>query len=465
MRRLLAALLLLATPVLAQVQPTSPPASPAAAVSPAAKLEIPFEQYRLPNGLEVILSQDKRLPVVTVNLWYHVGAFHEQPGRTGFAHLFEHMMFQGSKHVGDDQHIAMLEKLGATSLNGTTNFDRTNYFETVPSNHLETALWLESDRMGFLLQAITPEKLATQKEVVKNERRQSTETAPYGLAEEAFWQALFPAPHPYHGVVIGSMADLEAATQEDVKTFFNTWYAPANATLAVVGDFDKAQAKALIEKYFGGLPSGPKPAKPKVADVSLSAPVVIEHEETIASLPKLFIGWLTPALFAEGDATADILGGILSTGKTSRLYKRLVHEKKLAQSVDAYQQSLGAQSVFTIEAIAAPGKSLDEVQREIDAILDEVRTRGVTQAEVQRVRTRLQTGYVTRLQTVSGKADQLQSYNHFLGDPGRIAWDLARYDTVTPQMVQQFAQQQLNEKRVVVKAVPRASAPAAQEAK
>ena len=313
--------------------------------------------------------------MVTVNLWYHVGAFHEQPGRTGFAHLFEHMMFQGSKHVRRrPAHLAMLEKLGATSLNGTTNFDRTNYFETVPSNHLETALWLESDRMGFLLEALTPEKLDTQQEVVKNERRQSTETAPYGLAEEAFWQALFPAPHPYHGVVIGSMADLEAATEEDVKVFFNTWYAPANATLAVVGDFDKAKTKALIEKYFGGLPSGPEPATPKVPDVSLAAPKVIEHAETIASLPKIFMGWLTPALFAEGDATADILGGMLSTGKSSRLYKRLVHEKKLAQSVDAYQQSLGAQSVFTIEAIAAPGKSLDEVQQEIDAILEEVRT-------------------------------------------------------------------------------------------
>jgi zinc protease len=426
---------------------------------------IPFERYKLDNGLEVILSQDKRLPVTAVNIWYHVGAMHEQPGRTGFAHLFEHMMFQGSENVGDDVHIAMLERLGASELNGTTSFDRTNYFQTVPVNHLETALWLESDRMGFLLPALDEEKLRNQQEVVMNERRQSTETAPYGLAEEKLWQALFPAPHPYHGVVIGSMKDLQAATVQDVKDFFRKWYAPANATLAVVGDFDKEEARRLIQKYFGTLKSGPKPQAPQLAKVELEEPVVIRHDEPVAALPKLIMGWHSPALFQEGDATADVLSAILSAGKSSRLYERLVHTKQLAQSVTAYQQSLGAQSVFGIEATARPGVTTEQLQAEVDAALQEIRDKGVTADEVQQVRNRLETQMMRGLQKVGGfggKADQLQTYNHYLGDPGYLQKDLARYEAVTPQMVQDFARSVLNARRVLLHAVPRPGAPVAQ---
>jgi len=465
MRRLIAVLsLLTAPPLLAQSMPPTPPAGAAAK---ADALSIPFERYTLPNGLEVILSQDRRAPVVAVNLWYHVGAFHEQPGRTGFAHLFEHMMFQGSEHVADDQHIGMLQKLGASDLNGTTNFDRTNYFETVPSNLLETALWLESDRMGFLLPAMTEEKLRTQKDVVMNERRQGTETQPYGLANERFWQALFPAPHPYHGVVIGSMADLEAATQEDVSSFFNTWYRPSNATLAIVGDFEIDEAKKLVEKYFGSLKSGPKPVAPTVQPAKLAGPVTIDHDEPVASLPMIMMGWHSPALYSQGDATADVLAGILATGRSSRLYKRLVFEKQLAQTVTAYQQSMGAQSVFTIEAVARPGVSLQQLQTEIDAVLAEVRAKGVTQAEVQRVRNRVQTQALNGLQAVGGfggKSDLLQSYNHFLGEPDKLAWDLARYEAVTPQEVQAFAKK-LDDTRVILKATPKAAPAAAKEVK
>ncbi|NTX05940.1 MULTISPECIES: pitrilysin family protein [Myxococcus] len=419
---------------------------------------IPYEKYTLPNGLEVILSVDRKLPVVSVNVWYHVGAYHEQPGRTGFAHLFEHMMFQGSRNVADDVHISMLEQLGATDLNGTTSFDRTNYFETVPTHHLETALWLESDRMGFLLDALSPEKLATQREVVKNERRQGTETAPYGLAREAAWHALFPLPHPYHGDVIGSMKDLDAATPEDVKDFFRKWYAPSNATLAVVGDFDVAKTKALIEKYFGSLPSHPKPTKPEVASVKLAQPVVIRHEERVATLPLLSIQWLSPGYFEDGDATADVLATALGTGKASRLYRRLVLDKQLAQSVNVTQQSQGAQSVFTLDVVARPGVSTDALLKEVDAVLEDIRRNGITPEEIQRARTRYDTRTLAGLQSIGGfggKADVLQNYNHFVGEPSYVAQDLARYETVTPESVKLFARDTLRpDARVILHAVP-----------
>jgi zinc protease len=466
MRAFLAAIVLvLGLPALAQ-QPATPPSPPAQS---QAKLEIPFEKYRLKNGLEVILSVDRKLPVAAVNVWYHVGAIDEQPGRTGFAHLFEHMMFQGSKHVPDDVHISMLEQLGASDLNGTTNFDRTNYFETVPSNHLETALWLESDRMGFMLPTLSAEKLKTQQEVVKNERRQGYETAPYGLAREKLWQALFPLPHPYHGSVIGSMKDLDAASVEDVKAFFQTWYAPANATLAVVGDIDVAKTKALIEKYFGSLPSGPKPALPQVQPVKLTKEVEIRHEEQVATLPLVYVAWHSPAFYKEGDATADVLATVLSDGKASRLYRRLVHEEQLAQSVSASQQSLGAQSVFAIQAVARPGVSTDTLKAEIDAVLQEVRAQGVTADEINRARNRYETRTLSGLQSVGGfggKADTLQGYNHFLGDPDFLAKDLDRYNHVDSNKVKAFASEVLAPgARVVVHAVPPAAAPAVSKEK
>ncbi len=447
-----AALVISGLPALAQSPKEAKPAAGREA------LAIPYEKYTLPNGLEVILSVDRKLPIVSVNVWYHVGAYNEQPGRTGFAHLFEHMMFQGSKHVADDVHISLLEQIGGTDLNGTTSFDRTNYFETVPSNQLETALWLESDRMGFLLDALTLEKLNTQREVVKNERREGTETAPYGEAREKAWHALFPLPHPYHGDVIGSMEDLNAATVDDVKGFFRQWYAPSNATLTIVGDFDVEKTKALVEKYFGSLPSHPKPVPPQVAPVKLTAPVVIRQEERVAQLPLLSIQWLTAPYLQEGDAVADVLATALSTGKASRLYRRLVLEKQLAQSVSATQQSQGAQSVFTLDVVARPGVSTDLLLKEVDAILDEVRKNGITQEEIERARTRYDTRMLAGLQSVGGgggKADVLQSYNHFVGDPGYIAKDLARYEQVTPESVKQFARDALSSNsRVILHAVP-----------
>ncbi len=442
----------------------APPAG--GATGAGTKLQVPYEKYTLDNGMEVILHVDERLPVVAVNVWYHVGAYQEPKGRSGFAHLFEHMMFQGSAHVGDDQHIAMLERLGATDLNGTTNFFRTNYFQTVPQNYLETALWLESDRMGFLLPALTEEKLKTQQEVVKNERRQRIETAPYGVAQERLWQAMFPQPHPYFGRVIGSMADLDAATVGDVSDFFDTWYAPSNATLTLAGAFDPKEAKALVQKYFGTLPRRPEPKEPDVKPARLEKELVLEHDERIATLPAITIAWHTPEAFAEGDAAADVLSAVLSDGKGSRLHRRLVREKRIAQSVSAFQWSIKGQSVFMVDATAAPGHTAEELQREIDLVLAEVREGGVTPEEVRRARNKIETDFVAGLQSVggmSGKADRMQMYNHVWKEPDGFARDLARYEAVTPQMVQAFAKEFLGDRRAVLRATPAQSAQSEQQ--
>jgi zinc protease len=326
------------------------------------------ETYRLPNGLNVILVQDKRLPLVSVNIWYHVGPANEKAGRTGFAHLFEHMMFQGSKNVPEDQHFAILEGAGATQINGTTDFDRTNYFETVPSNQLELALWIESDRMGFLPEVLDQAKLTNQQDVVRNERRQSTENRPYGLMDEALIHTLFPKGHPYYGSIIGSHADIEAARLGDVRDFFRQYYSPSNASLAIVGDIDKAAVKALVARYFGPLPAGPA-----VEKVVAEQPRIEAERRVVATdrieLPRVYMAWHTPALFAPGDAEADLTGAVLGGGKTSRLYRKLVYELQIAQNVMASQQSLQLGSIFQIEATARPGVTAEQLEQAIDAEL------------------------------------------------------------------------------------------------
>jgi len=422
------------------------------------KLQIPYEKYQLANGLEVMLHQDKRLPLVAVNVWYHVGAYHEKPGRTGFAHLFEHMMFQGSAHVKDDSHFRILETIGATDMNGTTSYDRTNYFETVPANQLETALWMESDRMGFLLNALTQAKLTNQRGVVQNERRQGLETAPYGLAEEKLWQTLFPAPHPFFGQVIGSMADLDAATLDDVKQFFHTWYAPANATLVVAGDFDVETAKKLIEKYYGSLPKVAKPQLPTVAPVKIEKETVLTWDEKVGTLPRVMMAWHSPAFFAEGDSTADLLSMVLAAGESSLLQKRLVRELEIAQSVESMQESNGAQSVYHVNITGRPGVDPKKLIAETDAVLEQVRQGKITDSDVARVKNRQETFFLRQLQRLGGfggRADLLQTYNHYLGDPGYLAKDVERYRKVTRDDLIKFAKQVLaNDKRVIMIAVP-----------
>jgi len=303
-------------------------------IAAASLPQIPFEKYQLPNGLTVILSEDHRAPVVAVDLWYHVGAVNERKGRSGFAHLFEHLMFQGSKHLNGDERtvFAMLDRNGATNLNGTTDWDRTNYFETMPADRLELALWLESDRMGFLLDTLDQKKLDTQREVVRNERRQTTENVPYGRAEERLVQLLFPDPHPYFGYVIGSHEDLMSASLGDVQDFFRTYYAPDNASISIVGDFRFAEVKPLVEKYFGPIPRGPQP--PPVTAKTL--PHTQEVRETLrdqVQLAKVLIGYVGPKPL-ENPAIGPLVR-ILAGGKSSRLYHDLVYRKKIAQDVSA----------------------------------------------------------------------------------------------------------------------------------
>ncbi len=413
--------------------------------------------FTLKNGLKVILSQDKRLPMVAVNLWYHVGPANEIPSRTGFAHLFEHMMFQGSKHVAADTHFKLLEAAGASDINGTTDFDRTNYFETVPSNQLELALWIESDRMGYLLDVLDQKALANQRDVVRNERRQSLENQPYGVAEESLYQAIYPKGHPYHGVVIGSHADLQAAQLGDVQDFFKQYYTPNNASLAIVGDFDPAAARKLVEKYFGGLKRGAE--VPKIT--ATTPPIAAEKRLTVTDtvqLPRVYMAWLTPAIFKPGDAEADLAADILGGGKSSRLYKALVYDKQIAQAVATTQESLILGSKFTIQATARPGHTAEELEAVINEELKKFVQQGPDATELERAKNTIETRIITGLETLGGfggKADRLNSYEHYLGTPDYLAKDLQRYRGATAQAVKTFAEQHLQPaKRIVLFAVP-----------
>jgi zinc protease len=419
--------------------------------------QIEYQKYTLKNGMDVILHEDHRLPLVAVNIWYHVGPANERPGRTGFAHLFEHMMFEGSQHVGPKAHFRYLEGAGASDINGTTEFDRTNYFETLPSNQLELALWLESDRMGYLLGTLDREKLANQRDVVRNERRQSVEGEPYGVVEEALFHELFPKGHPYYADVIGSHQDIEAARLQDVREFFRQYYSPNNASLVISGDFAQGPAKALVEKYFGSIPSGPPVPKINATTPSITAErkaVVTDQVE----LPRLYMAWITDPIFKPGDAEADLLARLLGGGKSSRLYKALVYDKQIAQDVKVENQSLMLGSVFEITATAKPGVKPEDLQKAIDDELAKLRTEGPTQQELERARNTAETQIVQRLERLGGfggVADRLNQYNHFLGDPGYLPKDLERYNRATVADLKRIANQKLQPNmRAVVYGVP-----------
>jgi zinc protease len=434
--------------------------APLTAQAPAAKpapLQIPelkFERYKLDNGLEVILSEDHRLPLVSVNLWYHVGAVNETAGHTGFAHLFEHMMFEGSKHVPGSYHAHYLEAAGATDFNGTTSFDRTNYYETLPSNQLELALWLESDRMGYLPDKLDQANLSNQQDVVRNERRQSYENAPYGIAQEAVFHELFPKDHPYYPMVIGSHADIQAAKLEDVRNFFKLYYAPNNASVAIVGDFDPAKVRQLVEKYFGPLKRGPE-----VPRVKVTTPPISSERRTVVhdnvQLPRVYLAWLTSPIFKPGDAEADITADALGGGKSSRLYKKLVYEKQLALEVEAEQNSLMLDSVFEIQATARPGVKPEDLEKAIEDELETFRKSGPTAEELKRAQNGIETRAIAGLEMFNGVADLLNSYNHYLGTPDFLTADIGRYENATTEAVQAFAQEQLKPNEgVVVYCVP-----------
>ena len=356
------------------------------AQAPADIPKLDVEKYTLANGLEVILSEDHRVPLVGVDVWYHVGPAHEAPGRTGFAHLFEHMMFQGSKHIESDAHFKLLAGGGATGVNGTTSFDRTNYFETMPSNQLELALWLESDRMGYLLETVDQAKLSNQQDVVRNERRQSSENRPYGVVDEAMYQALFPQGHPYHGDVIGSHADIQAAKLEDVREFFRQYYAPNNATIAIAGDIDKAATQEADREVLRFAEARSRRSAGQRARRPPSHPSAGSSSKIALSCRESTWPGSRRRIFKEGDADAEIAASILGQGRVSRLYKKLEYEMQIAQSVIAYQQSTMLGSIFAIEVTARPGRTLQELEAAISEEIEALRTKGPTAAEVDRAR-------------------------------------------------------------------------------
>ncbi len=398
------------------------------------RMRLPYSKRTLSNGLDVIVHEDHQLPMVAVNVWYHVGSKNERPGSTGFAHLFEHLMFEGSQHH-DHGYFPPLQRAGGL-LNGSTSTDRTNYWEVVPTGALDLALWMESDRMGYLLPALTEKKFENQREVVINERRQNYENRPYGLAGIALSTAMFPPDHPYHWPTIGFTADLRAASIDQVRDFFQTYYHPSNASLSLAGDLETAQAFELAEKYFGGLAPGPAvTAVSATAGLTESANLRLDDR---VELPRVYLSWHSPAMFAKDDAELDVAADVLAHGKTSRLYKTLVYERRVATDVSAYQHSREMSGVFQIACTATAGVSLTELEAAIRAAVAHLASDGVTDAELERALAQTEAQFIYRLQTVGGfggKSDQLNAYNTFVGDPGYFERDRERYVNVTSKGV------------------------------
>jgi zinc protease len=419
-------------------------------------MKISFQHQTLANGLDVMVHEDHGCPIVAVNLWYHVGSKNESPGRTGFAHLFEHLMFEGSQHH-DRGYFHPLQEAGA-SLNGSTNADRTNYWEVVPANAVELALWMESDRMGYLLPALTETKFVTQREVVLNERRQNYENRPYGRSTMALVATLYSPEHPYHWLTIGQAEDLKAATLDEVRAFFQAYYHPANASLAIAGDIAADEAFALAGRYFGEIPPGERPSRvaPPPATIPSEQRLLIEDR---VELPRIYMAWHTPALFADGDAELDLVAEIFAGGKTSRLYRTLVYDARLATEIATSQNSRELGSFFQMVATAAPGRLLSELEQAINRELEQFLLHGPDPRELERAMAQAEAHFVQRLQTVGGfggKSDQLNAYNTFLRRPDYFEADLDRYRRATRESIRAAAQRHLTrERRVMLSVVPR----------
>lgn len=416
-------------------------------------IKIPFETYKLPNGLTVILSLDRATPTVAVNVWYHVGSKNEVAGRTGFAHLFEHVMFTGSGHIPYGTHDRLTEGVGGSN-NGSTSNDRTNYYETIPSNYLETALWLESDRMGFLLEKLDLEKLNAQREIVKNERRQSYDNQPYGRVSEIFAAAMYPKGHPYSWPVIGSMADLSAASEEDVKAFFRLYYAPNNATLAVVGDFDPAQAKAWIQKYFGDLPQGKPVQRPVVALGKLDNHKRLVYEDRV-QVPRLYVQWPTVGFKTDDSYALSVMSSILSGSRTARLTKALVYDSQMASNVFAFQNSSENVGVFQITVVPRPEHSLTELEAAVDQVIQKFIAEGPTAEELQKAKNGLELSFLRGLESNLGKAEQLISGSVFHGNPAQFRTDYQKTLAVTAADVKRVASMYFGRPRIVLSVVPK----------
>jgi zinc protease len=418
---------------------------------------IPLEKYTLGNGLEVILHQDRSVPLVAVQVFYKVGSGDEQKNRTGFAHLFEHVMFMGSANVPVGAFDQWLEAAGGNN-NGTTNTDRTTYYEILPSNALPLALWLEADRMGNLLPTLDQAKLDLQRDVVKNERRERTDNRPYGRANETIMAALYPEGHPYSWPTIGSMADLSAASLEDVKAFFRTYYAPNNASLTIAGDFDRDSVRVWVQRYFGTIPRGPAvPARPAPGRVGLMADTALVLEDRV-QIPRVYYSWLTVPLYHADDAPLDLLAYILAGDKNSRLYKRLVYEEQVAQDVSAWQLSPRLDGFFRIEVTPRPGKDPSAVMRMVDEELAKLVGTGVTARELARAQNSTRARFLDDLASVFGKAMQLSSYNYYAGTPDYVQQDAARYDRATAADVQRVARTYLGRPKVILTVVPEGKA-------
>jgi zinc protease len=407
------------------------------------RLVIPYTQFALPNGLRVILHEDHRVPVVSVNVWYHVGSGRETPGRTGFAHLFEHLMFEGSGHVAEGDFDNLLEGAGGDN-NGSTNTDRTNYYITAPSNALELALFLESDRMGYLLDAMSPARVDGQRDVVKNERRQGVDNAPYGKVNDELPALLYPAGHPYSWDTIGSMDDLSAASYEDVVAFFKTFYVPGNASLVIAGDIDPGKTRALVERWFSDVPAGPEPPPIDPPAAALSG-VVRKTITDAVQLPRLHLAWLTPPRYAPGDAELDVVATVLAGGKSSRLYERLVYDLQIAQDVSASQQSAAFGSVFGIVVTArqidgvSHGDAVKRIQDLVDEEIARLRGEPPSDRELQRAVNQIEAAFFDLLENLTAKADRLNGYLTETGNPDFANEDLSRYRALDPRDVQAAA--------------------------
>jgi zinc protease len=420
----------------------------------AAKQKLPelaYETYTMPNGLKVITHEDHRLPLVAVDIWYHVGPLNERPGRTGFAHLFEHMMFEGSEHVGEKMHIKVVDGAGATGVNGTTDFDRTNYFETMPANQLELAMWLESDRMGFLMEGLDRKLLANQRDVVRNEKRQG-EGRPYAAANDAVAHLLYPKDHPYYGNVIGSHADVEAARVADVRDFHQQYYTPNNASIAIAGDFDPKKLKELLTKYFGPIPAGPK-VEPVT---TVTPPITSQRRETVTDtvkLPQLTIAWLTPPAYTPDAYSVDAAIFALGQGKASRLDQALVYKTQVAQRVSCYNRSNKLNGSAECSVIAKPGVKLEDLEKTVWSEIAKLQAEGPTAEEVEAAKAGTLTRTITGLQTLGGfggVADTMNEYNQYTGDPGYLPKDVAAEEAVTIASSKAAAAKYLTQQSAVV---------------
>ncbi len=415
-------------------------------------LSLHATQITLDNGLTVLISPDKSVPAVVVDLWYRVGSKDEEPGRTGFAHLFEHLMFMGGKNVPYPQFDTIMEAAGGTN-NASTSNDITNYHEVGPANLLETFLWMEADRMATLGSEMTAEKLETQRKIVLNERRQSYENRPYGKADLLVFEKLFPEGHPYHWPVIGSAKDLEAARLSDVKSFFSRWYVPANASLAIVGDVDAKAALALVEKYFGWMPKASVPARAEPPPVVHDKEVRVSLEDAV-ELPKVIVAWASPQANRPGDAECDLIAQVLGRGKASRLFTRLVYELQIAADVSAGQDSLDLGSVFRIEATARPGHTTSELLAAIDGEVKRLLDAGPTAGELKSGRTGIYTGVARAIEGLLPRAELLSRYRLYYGDATLVEKDLGRYEAATPESVREVARRVLVPGRVVIEVQP-----------